>query len=259
MNSSPVYLASDIHLGAVPEATEAAFRRWLRHVAERTDTLVLNGDLFDYWFEYRSVIPRGYTRILGLLAELVDQGMTIHLLGGNHDWWGGSFLEEEVGVRFHRDPVQLELAGHRTLLAHGDGLGPGDRGYKALKALLRSGPFNWFFRWLHPDLGSRIARQASKTEGRGAPTRGERARAALLRRWALDALAGRPEVDLVVLGHTHVPALETTPDGRHYLNCGDWVYHRTYAVLEEAAPPRLMAWGPEETPVPWRDAGTGAG
>jgi len=130
---------------------------------------VLNGDLFDYWFEYAHVIPRGYTRALGLLAEIVDSGVRVDLTGGNHDWWGGSYLEEEIGVHFHREPVHMELAGHRTLLAHGDGLGPGDLGYKLLKSVLRSPPFRWLFRWTHPDVGSWIAGRASKTQHRAEP------------------------------------------------------------------------------------------
>lgn len=244
MSDSPVYLASDVHLGAIPPENERAFLHWLEEVGASASHLVLNGDLFDYWFEYRTAIPQGYTRALGALARLVDAGIPVHLLGGNHDWWGGRYLEEEVGIRFHRDPVELSLAGRATLLAHGDGLGPGDRGYKALRLLLRSTPFRWAYRWLHPDLGSRVANRASSTAHRGAPTDGELHRARVLARWARETLEAREELELVVLGHTHVPALEEVFPGRFYLNCGDWVYHRTFAVLAPGEAPRLLEWQP---------------
>lgn len=239
MPPSPVYLTSDVHLGAIPPQHEAAFLAWLRRAGEEASAIVLNGDLFDYWFEYRTAIPQGYTRPLGLLSEVVDAGVPIHLLGGNHDWWGGRYLEEEVGLTFHRDPVTLELAGRRALVAHGDGLGPGDWGYKALKAVIRSRPFVWSYRWLHPDLGALVARRASSTGQREAVTSAERGRATALRRWAHQALSSDPALDLVVVGHTHIPVLEEVSPDRHFLNCGDWVHHCSYAVLEEGEPPRL--------------------
>lgn len=243
MDRAPVYLASDVHLGAIPRENEQAFLHWLEDAASRASVIVLNGDLFDYWFEYRTAIPQGYTRALGLLARVVDAGVPVHLLGGNHDWWGGRYLEEEIGLSFHRDPVRMTLAGQRALVAHGDGLGPGDHGYKALRAVLRSRVFNWCYRWLHPDLGAMVANRASSTEHRGAPTEGERHRSRVLRAWAHETLAGDRELDLLVLGHTHIPILDEPEPGRHYLNCGDWVYHRTFAVLEEGEPPRLLSWG----------------
>jgi UDP-2,3-diacylglucosamine hydrolase len=251
MNEKPVYLASDVHIGAVPDDTERAFIRWLEEVGSRGRSLVLNGDLFDYWFEYRSVVPMGYTRVLAALSELTDAGLPVHLLGGNHDWWGGRFLRDEIGLHFYQDPVELELAGHRTLLAHGDGLGAGDYGYKVLKAVLRSGLFNWFYRWMHPDVGSRIARRASKTHGRGGPSDGERYRSRILRSWGVEQLQARPGTDIVVLGHSHIPALEEVEPGRFYLNCGDWVYHRTFAILTAGAPPALLQWADDGDHRPW--------
>lgn len=242
MEKAPVYLASDVHLGAAPPENERAFLRWLEEAGDVASTIVLNGDLFDYWFEYRSAIPRGYTRVLGLLAGIVDAGVPVHLLGGNHDWWGGRYLTEEVGLHFHRDPIRMELAGRRALVAHGDGLGPGDQGYKALRALLRSRLFVWGYRWLHPDLGAMVANRASSTAHRGAPSEGEKRRSAVLRGWAMEKLARDREVDLLVLGHTHIPLLESPEPGRHYLNCGDWVYHRTFAVVADGEEPRLLSW-----------------
>lgn len=249
MPPSTVLLASDIHLGAVSPERAAAFRAWLEEAGTRASTVVLNGDLFDFWFEYRHVVPRGHTRTLAVLADLVDAGVEVHLTGGNHDWWGGSFLEDEIGLRFHRDAVELDLAGHRTLVAHGDGLGPGDTGYKVLKRVIRSPLFVWSFRWLHPDWGARVAGHASFTEGRAAgPTPPEVERSAVLEAWACAHLAEHAHLDLLTLGHTHLPRRVEAAPGRWYVNTGDWVHHCSYAELEPGEPPRLLRW-PDGAPV----------
>jgi UDP-2,3-diacylglucosamine hydrolase len=244
MSSSSVYLTSDVHLGAVPPDRVNAFLRWLDHAAERAGTIVINGDLFDFWFEYRHAIPRGHTRVLGALARIVESGISIHFMGGNHDWWAGSFLRDEIGLTLYHDPVVLDLAGHRTLLAHGDGLGNGDLGYRMLKLILRGSLTRWAFRWLHPDIGAAIAKRVSATdttEGRD-PDHAEKARSAALERWAREQLGSEPDLDLVVLGHTHVPQKIEVDPGRWYVNGGDWVMHRSYVVLEPDTPPALHEW-----------------
>lgn len=244
MPEGPVYLVSDIHLGAVPARTAAAFCDWLEHAGARASRVFINGDLFDFWFEYRTVIPRGHTRVLGALARLVDGGVPVDLMGGNHDWWGGSYLTDEVGVTFHREPVRLTLAGWRTLLAHGDGLGRGDLGYRILKTVLRGRTTRWAFRWLHPDLGAAVARRVSRTDADGLaePDAQDLARATFLREWALERLDEEPDLDLVVLGHCHRPELVEVESGRFYVNGGDWVRNRTYVILERGRPPRLEEW-----------------
>ncbi len=137
MRTKPVYIASDVHLGAAPQAQEEAFLTWLAGTADACSLLVLNGDLFDFWFEFRWGVPQGHERILGLLRQLVDSGLPVTLMGGNHDWWGGRYLRDEIGLEFLQDPVVRDYAGFRTYLAHGDGLGEGDFGYRALKLVLR--------------------------------------------------------------------------------------------------------------------------
>ncbi len=244
MPTAPVYIASDVHLGAVPDETATSFCSWLDFAGREASRVFINGDLFDFWFEYRSVIPRGHTRVLGALARLVDAGVPVDFMGGNHDWWGGTFLTEEIGVTFHREPVTMELAGLRTLVAHGDGLGTGDLGYRMLKSVLRGRGTRWAFRWLHPDLGARVARWVSRTEHRGA-TEGasdEDPRAEFLKAWALERLAEDPTLDLVVLGHSHRPEKVEASPGRFYLNGGDWVHNRSYVVLAEGAEPVLADW-----------------
>jgi UDP-2,3-diacylglucosamine hydrolase len=239
--SRPVYLSGDVHLGAVAPERAASFVRWLAHAGEHAGHVILNGDLFDFWFEYASVIPRGHTRVLGALAALVDAGVPVTLMGGNHDWWGGSYLEEEIGVTFLRDPVVVDLAGRRTFLAHGDGLGRGDLGYRLLKSVLRGRATRWAFRWLHPDLGAGLARRVSKTEHRG-PNEDEKRRALALEAWGVAKLEGDASLDLVILGHTHIPVLHPVGPGRWYINAGDWVAHSTYLVLADGAEPELREW-----------------
>ena len=236
-----IYLAGDVHLGAVPPEREASFLRWLEHAGSAAERIILNGDLFDFWFEYRSVIPRGHTRVLGALAALVDGGTPVVLMGGNHDCWGGSYLEEEVGLTLLHGPVVTELAGRRTLLAHGDGLGRGDLGYRAIKPILRAGLSRWAFRWLHPDLGARLARVVSKTGDHGT-TEAHRLRSAALAEWGVAKLGAEPDLDLVILGHSHIPVLTEVGRDRWYVNAGDWVQHKSYLVLAEGEAPRLLAW-----------------
>jgi UDP-2,3-diacylglucosamine hydrolase len=243
MPASPVFLASDVHLGIVSRHREREFIRWLEYAAAHAGELIINGDLFDFWFEYRHAVPRGHSRVLGAVARIVDAGVPVRLMGGNHDWWGGAVLEDEIGVTFHRDPVRLELAGRTTLLAHGDGLGRGDLGYRALRLLLRGRVTRWGFRWLHPDLGAALARRVSATDPEGeCPSPGQLRRAEELESWARSTLSADPDLDLVVLGHTHLPDLVEVEDNRWYVNTGDWVFHRTFVVLEEGAPPRMEEW-----------------
>ncbi|MDT8369399.1 MAG: UDP-2,3-diacylglucosamine diphosphatase [Longimicrobiales bacterium] len=239
MSNAVVYVTSDIHLGAVSRESTTAFLRWLEDAAANASRIVLNGDLFDYWFEYRRVIPRGYTRTLGLLARISDAGVRVDLTGGNHDGWGGTYFREELGLHYHPDPVRLDLAGHRTFLAHGDGLGPGDLGYRALRVFLRSAPFHQLFRWIHPDVGGWIADRASATSGRGAPSRRELARSERLARWALAELDRDTSLDLILLGHTHLPRMDRAESGGWYVNSGDWVRHRSWVELREGEAPVL--------------------
>jgi len=243
MQGPPIYLASDVHLGVAPPETEQAFLAWLDHCGAEASRVIINGDLFDFWFEYRSVIPRGYTRVLGALSSLVDSGVPVLLMGGNHDWWGGDFLTTEIGVDFLREPTVLDLQGTKTLLAHGDGLGSGDLGYRILRYVLRGSLTRFAFRWLHPDVGAWVARRVSTTGTHPAGSREKQeARSQFLERWAVDQLTSSPEIDLVILGHTHAPCLREVFPGRHYLNAGDWLVNKSYAVLSAGKAPRLLDW-----------------
>ena len=243
MAEKPIYFASDVHLGAVAPETERAFVRWLMYTADHASELILNGDLFDFWFEYASVIPGGHTRTLGALAELVDGGLPVTLMGGNHDWWGGTFLTDDVGLTFRTEPVVRNLAGFKTFIAHGDGLGRGDLPYRMLQGGLQSRAARWLFRWLHPDLGAALASRVSRTAARAAdPTGAEQARSKVLYDWALEELEAKSDLDLIVLGHAHIPILHEAGPGRFYVNLGDWIKHRSYLVLSEGQRPSLETW-----------------
>lgn len=245
MNPKPAYVVSDIHLGAVPRETEAAFRRFLDHVAADAASLLINGDLFDFWFEYRSVILREHYRVLAKLADVVEAGVPVTFVGGNHDAWAGSFLRDEVGVELVLDgPRVLDVGGRRALVAHGDGVGKGDLKYRALKAVIRSRASIAAFRTLHPDWGRRIAMLASTTEHKAEDgDRAAKGRASFIQSWATDQLLADPSLELAIAGHAHVPALVEVAPGRWYLNSGDWLRSYSYAVLPPGGgPPELRTW-----------------
>jgi UDP-2,3-diacylglucosamine hydrolase len=245
MSHKPVYVVSDIHLGAVPPETERAFRGFLDHVAREAASLLINGDLFDFWFEYRSVILREHYRVLARLADVVEAGVRVWFVGGNHDAWAGSFLRDEVGVELLSGPVEMTLDGRKTLVAHGDGVGKGDFKYRALKTVIRHPISIGAFRMLHPDLGRRIAGRASSTEHKaGGGDTAARGRAAFIRGWAEEQLRADPSLELVLAGHAHVASIDEVEPGRFYVNSGDWLAaNRSYVVLPPGGgPPELRRW-----------------
>lgn len=239
--AKPHFIASDIHLGAVPPTTERAFLRFLEHVGAEGSALLLAGDLFDFWFEYGEIVHGRHFRVLAALAGLVEAGVPVTLAGGNHDAWGGAFLRDHVGVAFHREPFRTTIAGRSALVAHGDGLGAGDFKYRTLKRFLRSPITVGAFRALHPELGLRVARAVSGTEVHAAHG-DSKGRAAFLAGWARARLDEDAALQLVVCGHAHEPTrLEVAP-GRWYLNAGDWLDTFTYLRLAEGEEPELLHW-----------------
>ncbi|TFG66746.1 MAG: UDP-2,3-diacylglucosamine diphosphatase [Gemmatimonadales bacterium] len=224
-------IVSDAHLGAAPKASETAFHEFLAFACGATQDLVINGDLFDFWFEYRTVVLSRHFRTLKALAKLVDAGVRVRLVGGNHDSWGGAFLTDEIGIELISGPIATDIGGRTTYLAHGDGLGDGDFGYRALKRVIRSRPASYAFRQVHPDWANSLARFVSRTEFRHESPDAGRSRAAHLESHARATLAADSSIQLVALGHCHIPSLIEVYPGRHYLNTGDWIDHCTWAAV----------------------------
>lgn len=230
-----VVVAADAHLGQVPPAVAAAFHRFLDAVPDLGDALVINGDLFDFWFEYRAVIPRRHFATVAKLAAVRSRGIPIIFVGGNHDRWGGDFLIHDLGIEFHPGEAEMELAGRHSFVAHGDGLTEQHWSAKVMHRVTRHPATIRLFRALHPDLGFWIAHQLSRkladnTRDKAVLDRAERAQA----RYAEQLLARRPDLALVILAHTHRPAVAQLPDGRAYLNPGAFLDGGRYAVVTKS-------------------------
>jgi len=222
---SPTYVISDLHLGAAPAEVERRCLELLRSLPGRARSLIINGDLYEFWFEWRTVIPRRGFRVLAALADVREAGVEVLWIAGNHDCWGGSVLTEDAGLTYHVGPWTGVVAGWRTLIEHGDGLREQeDRRYRALRRVLRHPASIAAFRWLHPDLGSRLATGSSHA------SRVTRARdgGAGLREVAMRELAASSQLDLVLYAHSHVAALERAPGGGVYANAGSWLEAPTF-------------------------------
>jgi UDP-2,3-diacylglucosamine hydrolase len=226
------YFVADAHLGqGTPESNREREHDLLRLfdvVRGERAALYVAGDLFDFWFEYGHTVPKRYVAVLQRLGELRRAGLPVTYVGGNHDFWIGDYLRRELDVAFTDKPLPLTIQGRRILLAHGDGMGPGDRGYKLLKRVLRNGVARWLFRWIHPDIGIPLATMTSHTSRHHAPRslRGEG--------WLMETLA-RPVFhagfDALVLAHFHIPVHRRESEGELVV-LGDWIEQRSYARLE---------------------------
>jgi UDP-2,3-diacylglucosamine hydrolase len=229
-----VYFLSDAHLGSGPnqDLRCRTLIELLGGLRGRATHLYLLGDLFDFWFEYRHAIPRGHFRVLHALADLVDSGTETAYLGGNHDFWCGSYLNREVGLRVHQHPIRVEHQGRRIFLAHGDGLGPGDTGYRMLKAVLRNRVAIGLYRLIHPDIGVPLAHAVSKLSRQHTKDREQ-----ILRLLWRHVVAPQYESgdDAVIVGHIHDPTHLRDSRNRDFLIIGDWIKHFTWVRLEDGA------------------------
>jgi UDP-2,3-diacylglucosamine hydrolase len=237
----PDFIVSDVHLGVVPDDTERELVSFLDYVGTEANSLLVAGDLFDFWFEYGEVIPGRHFRTLAALARLVDAGIPVVMAGGNHDAWGGRFLTEHVGISYHLEPFRMKLGGADALIAHGDGLGKGDLKYRALKTVIRSRVSIAAFRALHPELGLKLARAVSRTEPKADAALAAEGRSKFLLGWASEQLEQDPSLAYVVCGHSHLPMLHEHAPGRWYINSGDWVSHYSYARVGTEGP-QLLTW-----------------
>ena len=232
MLPAPCYVLSDAHLGVAPPDAERALLSFLRSLRGNAGSLVINGDLFDFWFEWRAVMPRRGFRVLAALADLRETGVPVLWIAGNHDCWGGDIVREDVGVEFHVGPWIGALGGWRARVEHGDGLRPReDRPYRALRRVIRHPFAVRSFRTLHPDLASRLALGSSHTSRTLRPGDGGQG----LRAVAIEALRQDPALELLVYGHSHVRALEREPGSGVYANPGAWLHEPTYLRVDAAA------------------------
>jgi UDP-2,3-diacylglucosamine hydrolase len=227
--SAPVVFLSDAHIGAVripdPRQQRQKFDQLIQSVAGSAQTLVLVGDLFDFWYEWRQVIPKRYFHELHAFRDLADRGIALHYLAGNHDFRLSGFLENEIGMQVYSDSLSGEIAGKSVFVFHGDGILRRDHGYRMIKGILRNRGAQRVFSWIHPDWAMRIAAGTSVTS-----------RALIKENPAddIEFLAYAREkfhegYDLVVMGHSHRP-VEHCEDGHTYINLGDWITRYTYGL-----------------------------
>lgn len=232
MSASRCIVVADAHLGQVPRAVTDTFHAFLETVPRPGDHLLINGDLFDFWFEYGSAVPRRHLGTLMKLRTLIETGVKVTFMGGNHDRWGGDFLRHDVGIAYYPASAELELAGRRAFVVHGDGLTEQHWSGVVTHWVLRQPLTVAAFRLLHPALGFWLADRlsgtlADNTKDAAVLDRAEAAQAA----YARALLARRPELSLVVMAHTHRSRLDEQPDGRAYLNPGAFLDGGRYAVI----------------------------
>ena len=231
------YFASDFHLGlnnpTSSKEREKIILNWLDDIKANCESLFLLGDIFDYWYEYKEVIPKGYVRLLGKLASFVDDGIPVHLFTGNHDLWMFGYLEEEIGLTLYKKADIFNIGEKVFFIGHGDGLGPGDHGYKVVKKVFSSRFNQWLFSILHPNLGLRIMRFFSK---RSREAEDDVEYLGRDKEWLIQYAERKleeKEIDYFIFGHRHLPLDITLSNGKsRYINTGDWINHFSYAVFE---------------------------
>ena len=233
-----VYFASDNHLGAPTgkqsRPREKKFVAWLDHIKADAAAIFLLGDLFDFWFEYKTVVPKGFTRTLGKLAELSDSGIPIYYFVGNHDLWMNGYFEEELNIPVFHEPQQYTLNETSFFIGHGDGLGPHDKGYKRMKKVFTNPLAKWLFKWLHPDWGVRLAQHLSvknKLISGDEDIKFLGADKEWLVHYAKRKLE-QSHYDYFVFGHRHLPLEIDLNEKSKYVNLGDWITYFTYGVFD---------------------------
>ena len=231
------YFASDFHLG-VPDKSASLERekkivRWLDACKKDAAVIFLVGDLFDFWFEYKNTIPKGFSRFIGKLAEISDSGIQLVFFTGNHDMWMYDYFSQEINARIFYNPIQLKINKTKVFMGHGDGLGPGDRSYKFLKKVFRNKIFQWLFQWFHPNIGISIANFWSRKSRAGASAEEEKFLGddEWLWTYAKEKEAGEHH-DVYIFGHRHLPIDVPVGDNSRYLNLGEWINYCTYAMFD---------------------------
>ena len=237
-DKSKTYFASDFHLGTDGLTTSAERERlivkWLEQSAPDMKALYLVGDVWDYWFEYGRVIPKGYSRLLGCLARLRDADIPVYFFTGNHDMWMFRYLTDEFDIPIFRKPVIHEIDGKKFFIGHGDGLGPGDHGYKFIKKVFANPVSQWFFERIHPNTGLRIMKYWSgkSRDHTGIEEKFLGPEKEWLVQYALDVLK-KEDIDYFIFGHRHLPIeYDLGVKGAKYINLGDWLIYNSYAEFD---------------------------
>lgn len=232
-----IYFVSDVHLGAPAlkdnHEREKKFVKWLSSVSADAQMIFLMGDIFDYWFEYRKVVPRGFTRVLGKIAEITDNGIPVHFFTGNHDIWVFDYLPAETGVMVHYDPLIIELMGKKFFLAHGDGLDRNDKGYLFLKKIFKSRPLQWLYARLHPNFAVALAQKWSKTSRLSKKLHGPEFDVEKEGMFHFaSSLVEKEHFDYIVLGHRHRLVNVPVKDKARFILLGDWIKTFSYGVFD---------------------------
>jgi UDP-2,3-diacylglucosamine hydrolase len=236
--SKKIYFLSDFHLGA-PDAASSLIRekrvcRFLDSIKNDAAQIFIVGDLFDFWFEYRQVVPKGYVRILGKLAELTDFGIPVHFFVGNHDMWMKNYFQQELNIPVYFEPKEFVFNHKKFLIGHGDGLGPGDHGYKAMKKVFRHPLSKWLFGILPPYIGIGLANYFSR-KSRAKTGQTDEVFMGEENEWLIiysREILKQQHYDYFIFGHRHLPIDVKLGDNSRYINLGEWIKYNSYAVFD---------------------------
>ena len=233
-----IYFSSDNHLGAPNHKNslvrEKRFIKWLDSIKEDASAIFLLGDLFDFWFEYKKVVPKGFVRVLGKLAEISDAGIPLYFFAGNHDMWMDGYFENELNIQVFDKPKKFIINKKHFLIGHGDGLGPGDKGFKRMKKVFKNSFSKFLFRWIHPDIGVRFAQYLSTKNKLLSGTddieyKGEE------NEWLVQyckKIILKEKFEFFIFGHRHLPLDINISQSSRYINLGDWISYFSYAVFD---------------------------
>ncbi|MBW8050504.1 MAG: UDP-2,3-diacylglucosamine diphosphatase [Cytophagales bacterium] len=235
-NGQKVYFASDFHLG-MPNPAESLERekkivRWLNSIENDAKAVFILGDIFDFWFEYKHAIPKGFIRIQGKFAELTDKGITVVFFTGNHDMWMFDYFTKELNIAVYRKAQEIIISGKKFLTGHGDGLGPHDKLYKLIKKIFESKICQWLFAWIHPNAGIAIGHYASK---RSRLAKDQKEKFMGEKEWLFNfckQIESNSHHDYYIFGHRHLPMDMDVSENSRYINLGEWVHHCAYAVFD---------------------------
>ncbi len=235
-----IYFISDSHFGA-PNREESLkrerlFIRWLDEAKQDAQEIYIMGDLFEFWFEYNTVVQKGHVRLFGKLAEITDSGIKVYFFRGNHDVWAFDYLAEELNIKIYADTLITTYNDKKFFLGHGDGLGEGDKGYKFLKKVFRNKVNQWLFRWLHPDIGTAMGlywtnQSRNSHENHGIDLVNEKG-IQRLTGFCNEILKTDSTIDYFIFGHVHKPQITDLNHNARYFSIGDWIEHFSFLVFD---------------------------